>query len=267
MKNIELAVFDWAGTTIDYGCVAPLGAFVSAFKSKNIEINLDEARAPMGMKKRDHVAAILDMERVKQLWQQEHGNYASEKDIDELYSNFESSINSTLADYCTPIPGAIKTIEKLKAKGIKIGSTTGYTGEMMKIVAPGAEAQGYKPDNIVNSTDVPAGRPYPYMVWSNAITLNVPNLNHIVKVGDTKADIAEGLSAGVWTVAIIEGSSVWAISEEETKALSPTDYHKRYSECKKVFMEAGAHYVIKDITELPEIMEIIDIQIELGKRA
>lgn len=266
MKNIEMVVFDWAGTTIDYGCVAPLDAFITAFKSHGVEISLDEARAPMGMKKRDHVATILDMDRVAQAWKDEHGQTACETNIDSLYSKFESTITASLGDFCEPIPGVVETIAELRADGLKIGSTTGYTGDMMKIVAPGAKAKGYYPDNLVSSTDVPAGRPYPYMVWSNAITLEVPDLQHIVKVGDTKADVAEGLSAGVWTVAVIEGSSVWAISEEETRALDAAEYHNRYTECRELFYNAGAHYVIRNFAELPSILNIIENQIDLGKR-
>ncbi|WP_033301377.1 phosphonoacetaldehyde hydrolase [Sediminispirochaeta bajacaliforniensis] len=267
VKHIEMVVFDWAGTTIDYGCIAPLDAFVSSFKEYGVDITPEEARAPMGMKKRDHVAAILGIERVVRIWQNKHGRFPDENDIEGIYTSFEKKICATLSSYCTPIPGVIETLEQLRDNGLKIGSTTGYTREMMDIVVPEAKKNGYHPDYLVTSSDVPAGRPYPYMIWSNAVALDVPDLQHIVKVGDTKADIAEGVSAGVWTVAIIEGSSIWALSKEETKALSPQNYHSRFSTCQNICMNAGAHYVIKDITKLPEILAIIDSQIELGKRA
>jgi phosphonoacetaldehyde hydrolase len=50
--------------------------------------------------------------------------------------------------------------------GIAIGSTTGYTAEMMQVLLPIAKESGYSPDSIVCPDDVDKiGRPYPYMLW------------------------------------------------------------------------------------------------------
>lgn len=47
----EGIIFDWAGTTVDYGCMAPVRAFDEAFKSFGIEPTMEEIRKPMGMLK------------------------------------------------------------------------------------------------------------------------------------------------------------------------------------------------------------------------
>jgi phosphonoacetaldehyde hydrolase len=157
MKRIDTIIFDWAGTTVDFGCFAPLGAFVDAFKKREIDITIAEAREHMGMKKIDHVRDILNMPRVISEWKNRHGAPPEQADVQALYSEFEKKIFKNLAQYCVPLPGVCGTVQQLKEAGIKIGSTTGYTGEMMEILAPEAKKQGYSPDSLVTSTDVPQG--------------------------------------------------------------------------------------------------------------
>ena len=48
MKQFECVIFDWAGTTVDYGCFAPVQAFVEVFKHYGIEPTMEEVREPMG---------------------------------------------------------------------------------------------------------------------------------------------------------------------------------------------------------------------------
>ena len=57
--QIQAVVFDWAGTTVDFGSRAPILAFMALFKDNKVEITVEEARAPMGLEKRDHITAVL----------------------------------------------------------------------------------------------------------------------------------------------------------------------------------------------------------------
>ena len=67
-KKIEAVIFDWAGTTVDYGCLAPVQAFITAFEEYGITPTLAEVREPMGMLKRDHVRTMMNMERIHNEW-------------------------------------------------------------------------------------------------------------------------------------------------------------------------------------------------------
>lgn len=49
--KIEAVIFDWAGTTVDYGCFAPLEVFMKIFQKRGVEITAEEARKPMGLLK------------------------------------------------------------------------------------------------------------------------------------------------------------------------------------------------------------------------
>ena len=64
----QLVIFDWAGTTVDYGCFAPVNAFALAFQKFGVTPTVEEIRAPMGMLKRDHIRTMLRMERIARAW-------------------------------------------------------------------------------------------------------------------------------------------------------------------------------------------------------
>jgi len=207
MSEIKAIIFDWAGTVVDYGCFAPMDAFMQAFEQAGVPIAAEEARGPMGLLKRDHIQAILDMERVKLVWGDRFGRTPSEADADGLYAAFERMLMASLHRFSDPIPGVLNVIEGLRRKGLKIGSTTGYTRPMMEVVRAGAKAAGYEPDYLMTPDEAKRGRPYPYMIYQNLIELEIYPPRAAVKVGDTLSDVREARNAGVWSVAVVMGSS------------------------------------------------------------
>lgn len=258
MKKIECVIMDWAGTAVDYGCFAPVAAFLKAFAEKGLTVTMEEARGPMGMTKIDHIRELFKLLGVTEQFIQHYNRDWTEEDVASIYKEFEKHLFASLEEYTTPIPGVIEVIEKLKKEGVKIGSTTGYTTAMMDIVLPGAAAQGYTTDNCVTSNHLPAGRPQPYMIYQNMIDLAVPSVQSVVKYGDTIADIKEGVNAGVWTVGVILGSNEMGLTREDTEQLSAEELNRRMAIVRKRMYMAGAHYVVNTIAELPEIIKIIN---------
>ena len=131
----------------------------------------------------------------------------------------------------------------------------------MEIVLAGAREKGYTVDNLVTPDQVPAGRPYPYMIYKNMIDLAVPSVDEVVKVGDTITDIKEGLNAKVWTIGVISGSNEMGITEEEYNQLSDAERDNRKQEVRQRMLNAGAHYVLDNITELPACIAQINQQL------
>ena len=179
-------------------------------------------------------------------------------DVNEMYQSFEKHLFASLKNFTTPIPGVLDTIRLLREDGLKIGSTTGYTQAMMDVVRPGAAAKGYVVDNLVTPDDVPAGRPAPYMIYKNMIDLAIPSVDNVVKVGDTIADIKEGVNAKVWTVGLITGSNEMGLSEEEYNRRSADELAGLKHEVRERMLAAGAHFVLDNITELPACIEKIN---------
>lgn len=263
---IKAVVLDWAGTMVDYGCFAPLAVFLQVFKNRGIELTAEEARVPMGMLKRDHIQALCRMERVASLWQEKYGRTPDERDIDELYANFEPMLLETLHEYATPVPGAVELAERLRESGIKIGSTTGYTKEMMEVVAVAAKEQGYAPDVLVTPSEMPAGRPYPWMCYQNAILLDVYPMSHMVKVGDTTSDMKEGRNAGMWTVGVIKGGSELGLSHEEVQSMPKEILEEKSMLAAQRLRAAGAHFVIEEIGRLDEVLATINEHLTRGEQ-
>ena len=257
-NSVKGIIFDWAGTTVDFGCFAPLNVFVEIFKRKGISITVEEARKPMGMLKKDHIRAILSMPRISKLWQEEKGREFATIDVDDLYADFEPSLMEILHQYTGVIDGVLPVMDELRKRNIKIGSTTGYTKEMMKIVKQGAAKRGYSPDCIVTADDTGYGRPHPYMIFKNMQLLGIYPPKSAVKVGDTISDIKEGVNAGVWSVGIIVGSSEMGLTENEYDSMSSEEKKDICSRVRNKFMSAGADCVINEISELPALIDKIN---------
>lgn len=248
MQTKTAVIFDWAGTTVDYGCFAPVKAFAKVFKNAGIEPTMEEVREPMGMLKWDHIRTMLEMPRIHALWTKKYGKEPEDADADRLYKEFEPALLKILDQYAQPNSYVLETVQALRERGIRIGSTTGYTDVMMDIVTKGAEAAGYAPDCWFSPDAVGSkGRPYPYMIYKNMEQLQVPSVEEIVKVGDTISDIREGKSAGVFTIGVLEGSSLIGLSREEYEGLSQAEREKVLEEAKTKYEEAGADAVIRDI--------------------
>lgn len=261
MKKVNCIIMDWAGTAVDFGCFAPLHAFLKIFEEKNIQITYRQAREPMGLLKIEHIKAILRMPEVDIQFRRIYGREWNIQDVNEMYRSFEKHLFASLENFTTPIPDVIDTLNGLRAEGIRIGSTTGYTQTMMDVVRPGAAAQGYTVDHLVTPDSLPAGRPAPYMIYRNMIDLAIPSVDEVVKVGDTVTDIKEGINAKTWSVGIITGSNELGLSQEEYATTAPGQLEKMKYEVRKRMLDAGAHYVIDTICELPEIIATINTRL------
>ena len=158
---LRAVVLDWAGTVVDFGCLAPAGAFIEAFRRHGVDITLDQARGPMGTPKRDHIKAVSAMPPVAAAREARHGAAVTEADIDAIYATFMPLQVAVVENYAGLIPGALEAVAALRARGLKIGSTTGYPRPVMEVVLAAAARQGYVPDACVCAGETPSGRPGP----------------------------------------------------------------------------------------------------------
>ncbi len=262
---VKLVILDWAGTTMDFGCFAPAVVFVEVFKRRGVEISIEQARRPMGLHKREHIKAISEMDEVARAWQQAHGRPVSEADIDAMFADFQPLQMECLADYADLIPGTLETVAWLRERGILIGSTTGYFTEAMELLKAEAAKRGYVPDSSVCATQVPAGRPRPWMVLQNMFNTGVYPPAAVVKVGDTKPDIAEGLNAGVWSVGLALTGNEMGLSQQQLQALNPAVRERKAARAHEELAKMGAHYVVDGIADLPPVIEAINARLARGE--
>ncbi|MEO1090665.1 MAG: phosphonoacetaldehyde hydrolase [Pseudomonadota bacterium] len=265
-SQLQAVVFDWAGTVVDYGSRAPMGVFVRAFAGFDVEISVDEARGPMGMAKRDHISAVLQLPRVADAWAARHGAPPSELDVDRVYEVFVPLNVAVVADHAQLIEGAAETVARLRERGLKIGSTTGYTREIMAPLLPLAAAQGYAPDNLVCAGDLPAGRPTPLMMYRTFLDLGVWPAWRVVKVDDTEVGIEEGINAGCWTVGVALTGNALGLTEAETTALAVDELRCRRADAAGKLLRSGAHHVIDGVADLEPVLDVIEGALVRGER-
>jgi phosphonoacetaldehyde hydrolase len=243
-----------------------VAVFLEVFQRHGVEVTTAEARGPMGLMKKDHVRTMCQMESVAAKWKDVHGRQPNEGDVEAMYAEVEPLMISMVAQHANPVPGLIDTVAKFRAQGIRIGSSTGYTAPMMAVLAEAARQRGYAPDATVCSSDVPAGRPYPWMCYQNAIHLGVYPLEAFVKIGDTVADIQEGLNAGMWTIGVTRTGNELGLTEAEVACLAPHDLRRRLDAIQRRLQAAGAHYVTESIEGCPAMIEAINARLARGER-
>jgi phosphonoacetaldehyde hydrolase len=259
--RLKAVIFDWAGTTVDFGCFAPTGVFIEVFRQKGIEITLKEARGPMGIHKHDHIKVITRYPRIASEWRMIHGNECTEKDIEEMFNNFIPLQLSVIEKYSTIITELPEALKVIRALDMKIGSTTGYNKEMMNILTLSAARQGYEADSVICASDVPAGRPAPWMAFRNAENLGIYPMQSILKIGDTIADIQEGINAGMWSVGVVVSSNEMGMTQEEIRLMEPKELESRKQLVRNSFFEAGADYVIDNLSEIGDLIDKINVKL------
>ena len=263
---LKAVILDWAGTTMDYGCYAPAVVFIEVYNRHGVPISIAQAREPMGAHKKVHIRMISEMESVRRAWRDAHGRLPVEDDVEAMFRDFVPLQLACLAQYADLIPGTLEAVADFRRRGMKIGSTTGYTTEMMEVLIVEARKRGYVPDSSVCAAQVPAGRPYPWMCLQNALNLQVYPMEAFVKVGDTLPDIAEGLNAGMWTVGLAKTGNELGLTEQEIEALEPAALQAKLDRAYQRFHQSGAHYVVDTIAEVPALIDFINTRLARGER-
>ena len=115
---------------------------------------------------------------------------------------------------------------------------------------------GYAPDFWISPDGVGgSGRPKPYMIFTNMQVLGIDHVHKVMKIGDTLSDIAEGKHAGVYTVGVLEGSSLVGVSETEYKELSDEKRCALLETAREAYFAHGADAVIMNFKELPTLVK------------
>lgn len=163
-----------------------------------------------------------------------------------------------VAEYATLVPGVVEMVADLRARGMKIGSTTGYTRSIMERVLPVVAAQGYAPDNLVCSDDLPEGRPSPLGMYKCFVDLGVYPPAAVIKVDDTAPGIGEGVAAGCLTVGVSLSGNAVGKTPAELAAMEPPEVEALRRAASRMLLEAGADHVIDTVADLPALIDNLE---------
>jgi phosphonoacetaldehyde hydrolase len=258
-RELKAVIFDWAGTVIDFGSRAPVTALRQLFDQHRVPITEAEARADMGLAKRDHIARLLAQPRIAAAWRSSTGAPANQETPSLLVKAIEPAMRQAALEAAELIPGAADLADDLRSAGVKIGSCTGYTREMMEGVVRRAAEQGYRVDCLVCAGETAEGRPSPLMAWKNLVQLGVWPANACIKVDDTAVGIAEGRNAGMWTVGVAASGSGVGLSAGELAILPSKERTALVSAAADRLRAAGADLVIDTVADLAGALPMLAI--------
>ena len=256
--KLRAVVFDWAGTLVDFGSLAPMGAFVNLFKAYGLDISVAEARIPMGLPKWHHIQALGRQPRIAAAWLEVHGRPFNDHDVDALHEDFTPMSARAAAEHAQPIPGAAEIITQLREQGLKIGSTTGYTRTIMDGVMPLAREQGLVVDNLVCADDLTEGRPGPMGMYRCFMDLQVWPAWSVVKVDDTVPGLMEGRHAGCWTVGVAASGNAAGLSLSQWRALSTPQQQQVVQRAHLILDEAHPDFIVESVAELPGVLRHVE---------
>ncbi|MBS1821744.1 MAG: phosphonoacetaldehyde hydrolase [Acidobacteria bacterium] len=265
LKAIAAVIFDWAGTTVDHGSLAPVRTLQQVFAKRGIALAGEVARRDMGLAKRDHIRLLLREPEVAIRWEEIYRRQGAESDVDELYQDFVPLQLACLLDHAKVIEGVVPVVDRLRSNGVRIGGTTGYTRAMLDELQRAACAQGYAPDQSLCPEDVGTGRPHPFMCYQLAVNLKAAPLSACVKVGDTFSDIEEGRNAGMWTVGVLRTGNLIGLSEQDWCALPDQEKSAAIRNAGKAMREHGAHFIVEAVGEILPALEEIAGRVERGE--
>ncbi len=248
---IRLVVFDWAGTVVDYGSLAPVHAFDAAFRAHGVELTHAEIRGPMGLHKKDHIRDLFQLDTAATQWRTHHDCEWSEDDVETIYESFLPLQIEQAQNLSDLIPGVIECFETLKSRGITVGSSTGYPRVVADPTIEAAASQGFRPDLTVCADEVPAGRPAPWMIYRNMEHLGIFPPSSVLKVGDTVPDIQAGINAGVRTVGITQTGSEVGLTQADWDQLDEASQEAALTRASELFLKSGADAALASIAELP----------------
>jgi phosphonoacetaldehyde hydrolase len=264
--KVGAVIFDWAGTVVDHGCWAPVTVFMDVFHQQGVEVSLELVRSRMGMAKREHIRSILFEPEISALWEAKQGAAPTEGDVDALYEHFLRDLPEGIAAHSDLIQGVPEVVEYLRAEGIRLGSTTGYPAEVMEGLIARARERGFAPEAILTASDVPEGRPAPWMIFRLAEQFRIYPLSRIVKIDDTVAGIEAGRNAGCWTVGVSASGNILGLSERSLRDLSAEKRASLLEKAEATLRAAGAHFVIPSVATLPAVIDEINERLARGER-
>lgn len=264
---LQAVIFDWAGTLVDFGSLAPTQIFVQAFASFGLHITLAQARGPMGLSKWDHIHSLLQQSDIAAQWRQLFGRPPGNADVDALYARFMPLQIAKVAEHSAPIEGVPETLQWLRAQGLKIGSCSGYPREVLNQLLPAAAQAGVQPDHVVAGDEIAAGgRPGPFMALANVLALGITDVRACVKVDDTVPGIEEGRNAGMWCVGVSLSGNEVGLSLDEYAQAGPDEVAARVAGAERKLKPAGAHYVVRSVHDLPSVLSAIAAAMREGQR-
>lgn len=208
---IQLVVFDIAGTTV-YDGDAVNGCFRDALSAAGFDVAPEQVVAVMGLPKPEAVRLLVEA----------GGGTADPQQVETIHADFVRRMQDYYRESpeVREVPGAAEAFRELRARGISVALDTGFS---RAIVEPVLARLGWDVPEVLDawiaSDEVACGRPHPDMVRALMSRFGIDDPARVAKVGDTRADLEEGINSGC---GLVIGVCSGAFTRAELEALPHT---------------------------------------------
>ncbi|MFZ4842290.1 MULTISPECIES: HAD family hydrolase [Mycetocola] len=236
---IQLAVFDFSGTTIDDG-QAVYRALEDAVRECGVGVDPHDLLAWMSADKHTALAALIEL----------GGGSVTASVVARAHARYVALLDGYYVSLPPrPLPGVSATLRALRAAGIRIALTTGLSRPVATAVlarlgwrlgAPG-EDNAVTIDALVCGDEVSQLSPAPYLIHRAMERTGVLDAARVLSAGDTVADVQAGLYAGAAHALGILGGEHTAADFREAGLGPATDSRVR---------------ILDAITVLPEFLNL-----------
>jgi phosphonoacetaldehyde hydrolase len=209
---------------------------------------------------------MLECRNLRAQWAARYGKEPGDEDLERLYAEFTPLQTEVLLRHCDVIPGVTEVMRQLRARGVKVGNTTGFDSGMIEGLIRSAAEYGYTPDVWVTPDLVGKGRPAPWMAFYAARALDVYPMSAFVKVGDTPADVEEAHAAGMWAVSVLRHGNEVGLSRAAVEQMEPEALNERLAAARARLAPLGPHYIIDSTADLVPVVDEISGRIARGDR-
>lgn len=186
--TLSLAVVDLAGTTVaENGLVER--SLRTAVERVGATLPPDFGawfRSVRGAAKRDLCLTLTDGDQAR---------------ADRAVAAFDAEmVTAVRRGEVTPLPGAEDALRRLRGLGLKVALTTGFSASLRQHLL---DTLGWVSlaDLALSPEDVGRGRPYPDLVLTAVLRLQVTSVREVATVGDTVNDLVAGHRSGAGVVA------------------------------------------------------------------
>ncbi|MGH7598513.1 MAG: phosphonatase-like hydrolase [bacterium] len=200
MNDIELVVFDLAGTTIEDAGEVP-EAFTLALHTHGLTITREALHAARGASKREIIRHFVESQ------------FSGEASAiiartEQIFATFRQHLTEIYTSRGVRIiPGATETFTWLRRRDIKIALNTGFDRELTALILQAVKWDKDFVHAVICGDDVAQGRPAPYLIFHAMEATGVINVSRVANIGDTRLDIEAGRNAGVrWNIGVLSGA-------------------------------------------------------------
>lgn len=195
---ITLAVFDMAGTTIDEGGLVYV-ALRAAVEATGAKVSDENLQTWMGRDKVEAITALMTL----------GGEQPDDKRVAATFADFKRRLSTAYRQSPPrPLAGVLDAFASLRAQGVSIYLTTGFTAEVVKPMLAGIGWDETVIDGWICTDDVKSGRPAPDMIFAAMERSGCSDVSQVLVAGDTVADVHAGRAAGAGLVVAVTTGDV-----------------------------------------------------------